>query len=392
LFGPISLQRFCYQPLETCGRCLFPLEIQLGIVAGVATPALADLVARAAVDLTQRQLLDRLRELHICWGVRTLRKLTGTMAEKMSEHRQESQVQKVLSWLAAAAAGTGPRRFALSVGRDGIMIPIVKSNKYKEACAATLSVMDRCGHRLGTVYLGQMPESGQATLSDELTALLREVLLRWEGVLPRLVYVTDCGYHPTEYFEQVLRIMKHPRRPNELLEWERIVDYYHACQYITKLAETIFGSGREAFGWAAKQRRVLKEKRGGVSRVLRSAGALFTTRELVGSEGSYWQAYEYLRQRASTMDYPTYRKFRLPIGSGVTEAACKIVFTQRFKQSGMKWTLNGGSVILKLRTIALSGIWRQVQDATLRSSLMPIPVTPKRLDAETLEKLHKCAA
>ena len=54
LFGPIALRRFCYQPLETCGRCLFPLEIQLGIVAGVATPALADAVSRMAADLTQR--------------------------------------------------------------------------------------------------------------------------------------------------------------------------------------------------------------------------------------------------------------------------------------------------------------------------------------------------
>ena len=50
LFGPIALRRFCYQPLETCGRCLFPLEIQLGIVTGVATPALADAVSRARAE------------------------------------------------------------------------------------------------------------------------------------------------------------------------------------------------------------------------------------------------------------------------------------------------------------------------------------------------------
>ncbi len=61
LFGPISLRRFYYQPLERCGRGLFPLEIQLGIVAGVATPALADTVARLAAELTQRQTLDCLR-------------------------------------------------------------------------------------------------------------------------------------------------------------------------------------------------------------------------------------------------------------------------------------------------------------------------------------------
>jgi hypothetical protein len=301
LFGSIAFQRFCYQPLETCGRCLFPLQHQLGIVAGVATPALADTVARLSADLTQRQLLGQLRRRGIRWGVRTLRKVTQTMAEAMSEHRHEAQVEQVLAWLVQATAGTGPRRPVLSVGRDGVMVPIVKSQKYREAAAATLSVMNRWGRRLGTVYLGQMPEAGQTTLSDELTRLLADVLAHWEGPLPRLVYVTDCGHHPTEYFQEVLCRMQNPRRPGERLPWEWIVDYYHACQYLTKLAEAIFGPGREAFAWAAKQRRVLKGKQGGVFRVLRSAGALLSIRGLVGSEDSYWKAYHYLRQRARKM-------------------------------------------------------------------------------------------
>ena len=376
LFGPVLLRRFCYQPLETCGRCLFPLELQLGIVAGVATPALADFVARAAADLTQRQLLDQLRLRQVAWGARTLRKVTQAMAESLSVHRQELQVQQILFWLRQAAATVGPHRFTLSVGRDGIMLPMIKSSKYKEASTATLAVLNRRGRRIGTVYLGQMPEAGQTTLSAELTALIREVLTRWEGLLPRLVYVTDCGHHPTDFFTQVLQTMRNPRRPTELLAWEWIVDYYHACQYISKLAEALFGPGRAAFTWAAKQRHVLKEKPGGVFRVLRSAGALLTIRGLIGSEETYWQAYQYLRERASKMNYRTYRRFRLPIGSGVTEAACKIVFTHRFKQSGMKWSLDGGSAILRLRVIALSGIWTQVRDAALISHTMPIPVTP----------------
>jgi len=47
------------------------------------------------------------------------------------------------------------------------MIPIVKNQKYKEAAAATVSVLDRWGRRLGTVYLGQMPEAQQFPVSGE---------------------------------------------------------------------------------------------------------------------------------------------------------------------------------------------------------------------------------
>jgi hypothetical protein len=46
----------------------------------------------------------------------------------------------------------------------------------------------------------------------------------------------------------------------------------------------------------------------------------------------------------------------LPIGSGVTEAPFKTVFTQRFKRSGMRWHIETGQVILDLRVIQLSGI------------------------------------
>ena len=44
----------------------------------------------------------------------------------------------------------------------------------------------------------------------------------------------------------------------------------------------------------------------------------------------------------------------LPLGSGVTEAACKTVFTQRLKNSGMRWSHDGAKTILTLRTILLS--------------------------------------
>jgi hypothetical protein len=44
------------------------------------------------------------------------------------------------------------------------------------------------------------------------------------------------------------------------------------------------------------------------------------------------------------------------MGSGITEAACKTVFTQRLKRSGMSWTISGGQVILDLRVIWLSGV------------------------------------
>ena len=217
-----------------------------------------------------------------------------------------------------------------------------------------------------------MPESGQPTLSTQLTALLNEVLRRWQGPLPRLEYVTDGGYHPTEYFEQVLRPMVHPRT-GAPLAWQWVLDYYHACGYISKLAEVLFGAGSgQAARWAHKMRHWLKEKRHGIFRVLHSAAAHRHLWELSDEEAKdYDRAYNYLRQRMTHMDYAGYRRQGLAIGSGITEAACKIVFTQRFKQSGMSWSLEGGQVIVDLRVIWLSGVWSQVHQAYLNALPQP---------------------
>jgi hypothetical protein len=122
-------------------------------------------------------------------------------------------------------------------------------------------------------------------------------------------------------------------------------------------------------------RRWLKEKPQGVFRVLRSAGALRSTRGLVGEVDDYEGAYGYLRRHASSMDYSTCRRLRVPIGSGVTEAACKIVFAQRLKCAGMKWNIDSSDVVT-LRVIALSGVWQSVRDAMHHSWLRHRPRTP----------------
>ena len=378
LFGKIRVWRWLYEPTEDLGLpCLFPLELKLGLLQRLATPALFDRVAQLTVDYADRQLLDILRAEHqVTWGVGTLKKVTDAVANRMGPFRHEAQVERVLGWLQQAAGASGPRKIVLSVGRDGIMLPIRQAKKYREGAAATVSVMDRWGKRLGTVYLGQMPEAQQVTISEELTRLIQDVLAAWQGPSLRLVYVTDAGFHPSEYFAKVLSRLPNPHRPGTYYQWEWVVDYYHACQYISQLGEVIFGKGRAAQGWSAKMRRVLRDKPSGIFRVLRSAGALRTIRNLAGKESDYQTAYAYLRNHAKFMDYRTYRQLKTPIGSGITEAACKILFTQRIKRAGMKWDIDGGKPVVALRAIALSGVWSAARSAMLKSMYKTQPRTP----------------
>ena len=82
------------------------------------------------------------------------------------------------------------------------------------------------------------------------------------------------------------------------------------------------------------------------------------------------------------MDYQGYKQRGLPLGSGVTEAACKTVFTQRFKRSGMRWQRDSGQVILDLRVIYLSGIWEAACVADLSGREIPEPRETARRPVE----------
>ncbi len=192
------------------------------------------------------------------------------------------------------------------------------------------------------------------------------------GPLPRLAYITDGGYHQTRYFRRVLKRMRHPRQGGQRLKWEWVIDYYHVCDYVYKLGEALFSDAKRAQSWAQKMCRWLKTKPRGIYRVLHSAAALRHRRMVVGQRRKqYRDAYNYLRKRMRFLNYCQYRNNRLPIGSGVTEAACKTVFTQRLKQSGMTWKREGGQWIVDLRVIHLSGVWSEVYQSYLQAKILP---------------------
>src|ERR1700688_1211571 len=67
-----------------------------------------------------------------------------------------------------------------------------------------------------------------------------------------------------------------------------------------------------------------------------------------------------LRQSSAPDALRPYVENGIPIGSGVTEAACKILVKQRLCCSGMRWTPEGAQIILSLRALALTETrWEQ---------------------------------
>jgi hypothetical protein len=64
---------------------------------------------------------------------------------------------------------------------------------------------------------------------------------------------------------------------------------------------------------------------------------------------------DFFAKRRSLLCYPVTRRRGLPIGSGVTEGACKSLVATRAKRSGQHWTQRGLTAALHLRSIEQSG-------------------------------------
>ena len=202
-------------------------------------------------------------------------------------------------------------------------------------------------------------------MTARLTNVITGALTNIGDNLPTLRYVTDAGCHPQAYFREVLKKMKHPVT-GQHLEWSWGVDFYHACEYVSKLGEALLGSNtlgsntNAAQAWAKKQREVLRTKLGGISRLIRQAAQQKRRHGLQGSKKDYTSSMNYLKKYRKYMDYAKRRAEGQPIGSGITEAGCKVIFNQRMKQSGMRWHGTTGQHIVDLRTAVRGKLWDKI--------------------------------
>lgn len=114
-----------------------------------------------------------------------------------------------------------------------------------------------------------------------------------------------------------------------------ILDFWHASDYLTKLAKALQPadeSARETLleAWCHTMkheggRRIVEE----LEKLLRPSKAAARTQ--------YDETLSYLKNNLHRMDYPTYLANSWCIGSGAMESGCKTVVCQRLKLAGMRW-------------------------------------------------------
>jgi hypothetical protein len=349
--GPVRVARSLYRHPQG-GHAVCPLELRAGIIEGSWTPLAAKQATWVVAHLTPKEGA----ELFDLLGNMTPSNSTLDRLPKALHGHWEAQRPQLEATLRHQEA-IPPEAVAMAVSLDGVMAPMQDGQRhakrtqaraqgkapsgpagYQEVGCATVSYYDCHGERLCTRRMARMPATNKATLKRQLTAEVMGALMQRPDL--RVVKGADGAPDNWSYLSETLPV------------GIEVLDFYHAAEYLGAALEAAYGAGTLTYqGRLETLRTVLRDTPQGVDTVI---GALGRLRRRYPRRQAIQKALAYFREHRHRMPYAHLRAQNLPIGSGVVEAACKTLVSQRLKRSGMRWRRAGGQAILTFRALCQS--------------------------------------
>jgi hypothetical protein len=140
----------------------------------------------------------------------------------------------------------------------------------------------------------------------------------------------------------------------------QVLDYFHATEYLTKASSAAFKGKSERKAWLERSRHTLKYEKGGAGLLLAEMKELIKKKITQIKKDEIQSSITYFTNHLEQMDYSSCLSKSIPIGSGVIEAACKVIVKQRMCNSGMRWTEEGVRNVLALRCLnETDGKWEK---------------------------------
>jgi hypothetical protein len=231
----------------------------------------------------------------------------------------------------------------IGIGRDGTTTHILGMG-YKETMAGTISFYNKAGNRLTTIYLGCSPEKKKGTFDGLFRREIEIVKKRFANA--KYIGIADGAVDNWTFLEPLTGV--------------QIQDFFHVTEYIRKFAEAAFKKVAERKIFQEKYRTILRDEKDGAQQVLIAMKEGILKIKNAPKTEQAQSAITYMENHKHKMEYAEYKKSGYPIGSGVTEAACKTLVKHHLSQSGMKWTKESVDDILLARALILTdGRWNQ---------------------------------
>ncbi|WP_088258802.1 hypothetical protein [Fimbriiglobus ruber] len=339
--GDVQVQRAYYR----CARCpqsFIPYDDAVGLRDSIS-PGFRPLVclagtrapfADAAEDIVRRYTGVRL-------SASTVLRCTEAEGERLrAQLRQGRMVQPIVT----EPGWTKPREGqepAAYVGLDAFSVPMQGAGTgpadHHMLYTAVVYTPDKKHHR-------DLVDFELDVLAEQLRSQTRACGLT---DVSQLVAITDGG----NGLEEAL----HRHLADSLAT---VLDWYHAAEHLSDFARVRFGpnEGLRA-AWTEQAKGILYEQ-GGEALLTHLRGVVLPPDAGDDVHEALRQVIGYFGNNRHRTDYPTYRAKGWDIGSGPTEAGCKII-SERLKGSGMRWVEDGAATVGALRALYVSGakVW-----------------------------------
>jgi hypothetical protein len=359
VLGKIRLRRcYFYHPAtgpQEPGQGRFPLDEALGLVDGYSC-GLAKIMCRAGAMSSGYHAASADLKAYTGLDVegRQIQRMVQLKATEIQAHARSCaplQPPKAASVFYASVDGTGVPMMAEELKdrpgkqEDGSS----KTREVKLGCVFTQQTTAAEGHPLrdpdSTTYVASFQ-----TAQDFGPLIRAEALRRGMGLAMIVVLLGDGAAWIWEIARTCFPFAV------------QIVDFFHACEHLTALAELLLGKGSEpAKEQQARWRAYLEvDQVGAVIAEAKGLGLRLKT-----DLKKHNQAIGYFVNNENRMLYGTFRAKGYFIGSGVVEAGCKTVIGQRVKQSGMLWSVPGAGKVLDIRCAVMNGDFESFWKASI---------------------------
>jgi hypothetical protein len=335
--GVVKVRRAYYY----CGRCqqsFLPYDEALGL-ADEISPGLLPLVCLAGTLLpfadAAKDILKRFAGVRL--STSTVLRSTEAAGERLRAQQKEGRMVQPVQAEPTWTADRAPDQPAAYVGLDAFSVPMQGLHASKAEHRMLYTALLYTPQKEHTRYL----------VDFELDALAEQVRSQARALglaqVSALIAVTDGGNGLEEALQRHLAE-----------DLTTILDWYHAAEHLGDFAKVWHAHDAEARSqWQHEAKGILYEQGG--EALLAYLGAIeLPSRVSAEVREELRKLLGYFENNRHRTDYPTYRQKGWDIGSGPTEAGCKII-GERLKGSGMRWVEDGAATVATLRALYVSG-------------------------------------
>ncbi|MEM1008522.1 MAG: hypothetical protein AAGJ35_05910 [Myxococcota bacterium] len=209
----------------------------------------------------------------------------------------------------------------VAIGLDGAHI-LMRDDGWRESMVGNISLYDLEGERLHTLYIGEAPEHGKSTFLQRLEHEIHQIKQHYPNA--EYIGIADGAKSNWSFLEQ------HTDK--------QLLDFFHVTESLSQVAYAAYPGKTDKpkrEHWLKTRCHQLKHDQGAADTLIEEMDKLSAKTSLAKTIKEKLSAtLTDFKNHRHRMDYPTHVEHNQPIGSGVTEAACKTLVKQRLQGCG----------------------------------------------------------